>query len=74
MIPIDDSLCQYIDFSYENDLTYKDLLEKEYQFLKSLKNDILIKAIDLYDKQIQTNTIKSCYCNLKYWNKPIINI
>lgn len=65
MIPIDDSLCKYIDFLCESDLTYKDLLEKEYQFLKSFKNDILIKAIELYNKQIQTNVIKSCYCNFK---------
>ncbi len=65
MIPVDDNLCQYIDFSCETDLTYKDLLEKEYQFLKPLKNDILTKAIELYNKQNQTNNIKLCYCNFK---------
>ena len=41
--PINNQLCTYIDFSNESNQNYKALLEKEYRFLKPLKNTILIK-------------------------------
>ncbi|WP_338633829.1 type III toxin-antitoxin system ToxN/AbiQ family toxin [Sporomusa ovata] len=65
MIPVDDTLYDFFDFSRIADTKYKDLLEKEYNFLKSFKNDILNKAEMLYHKQINTNNIKPCYCNFK---------
>ena len=65
MIPINGEVCKYIDFSSELDINYKNLLEKEYKFLKPIRNDILRKAINLYYKQINTNIIKPCYCNFK---------
>jgi len=65
MIPVNKDLCEYINFSNEKDIKYKALLEKEYNFLKPFRNDILYKADVLYNKQINTNIIKSCYCNFK---------
>lgn len=65
MIPVSIDLCEYIDFNKETDERYKDLLDKEYNFLKPYKNDILEKAESLYNKQIESKVVKSCYCNFK---------
>jgi protein AbiQ len=65
MIPVDDELCEFIDFSLETDPSYKDLLEKEYFFLKTYRDEILKKAEVLYEKQKATGEVKSCYCNFK---------
>ncbi len=65
MIPIDEELCEYINFSCETDPSYKDLLEKEYFFLKPYRDDILKKAEVLYEKQMNTGIVKTCYCNFK---------
>lgn len=62
MVPINDQLCTYIDFSNESDQAYKALLEKEYRFLKPLKGSILKKAEELYIKQKKTGIVESCYC------------
>ena len=65
MIPVDNSLIKYIDFSKVTDLTYKDLLEKEYNFLKPLFPDIATKAKKLYDYQKETKEVKACYCTFE---------
>lgn len=62
MVPVDDSLCTYIDFNSEQDKEYKALLEKEYQFLKPMRKTILEKAVELYSKQKRTGKVESCYC------------
>lgn len=46
-------------------LLNKDLLEKEYFFLKPYRDDILEKAEVLYKRQMSTGIIKPCYCNFK---------
>lgn len=63
MIPVDDRLCKYIDFDTIEDKEYKDLLRKEYRFLKPLKETILKKADKLYNKQKNTGIVETCYCN-----------
>ena len=40
---------------------YRNLLLKEYRFLGSYKNHILAKAQQLYERQKETNIVKSCY-------------
>lgn len=62
MVPVNDQLCTYIDFAKENDQNYKALLEKEHQFLKPMKDSILKKATEIYNKQKTTGIIESCYC------------
>lgn len=73
MIPVDDNLCEYIDFTKETDKSYKDLLEKEYNFIKPLKDNILLKAEELYNKQISTDIIKLCYCSFKILEQAYID-
>lgn len=63
MIPVNDHLCTYINFKDVEDTSYKDLLDKEYRFLKPLKSTILKKAVTLYEKQKKTGIIELCYCN-----------
>jgi protein AbiQ len=63
MIPINEYLCTFIDFESESDKEYKALLEKEYRFLKPMKDSILKKANEIYLKQKETGVIESCYCN-----------
>ena len=65
MIPICEGLYTYIDFPSENDQDYRNLLEKEYRFLKPLKDKILHKAERLYELQARTGKIKDCYCNFR---------
>lgn len=63
MIPVNDDLCTYIDFSQEQDPDYRALLEKEYRFLSPLKDMIVQRAFELYWEQKQTGIIRPCYCN-----------
>lgn len=61
MIPVNDSVIQKIIFNNIEDENYKNLLLKEYRFLKTYKNQILDKANCLYTKQKETGAVKSCY-------------
>lgn len=65
MIPVDPSVYSYVDFSAESDTAYKDLLEKEYFFLKSRLDGIIKKATHLYTQQQTTRKISPCNCNFK---------
>ena len=65
MVPINDKLCTYIKFDDVQDSSYKNLLEKEYRFLKPHKQTILKKAAALYEKQKKTGIIESYYCNFE---------
>lgn len=65
VVPINDRLCTYIKFDDVQDSSYKDLLEKEYRFLKPHKQTILKKSVALYEKQKKTRIIESCYCNFE---------
>jgi len=47
----------------------RDLIEKEHQFLMSRKEIILNKAIKLYNKQMETGIIETCYCNFEILEK-----
>ena len=50
-----------MEIQFENYGFYK--VEKEYRFLKPMKDTILKKAAELYSKQKATGKIESCYCN-----------
>lgn len=62
MIPVDPSLCEYIDFEKTTG-AYKSLLEKEYSFLKSKKQLVLSKAAKLYNKQKKTKIVEETACD-----------
>ena len=63
MIPVDETLCSYIDFSTVSDIKYRSLLQKEYSYLIPYKNQILGKAKILYFKQKETGNVKDYYCS-----------
>lgn len=61
MIPVDKSIIKKIIFKDIQDEDYKNLLLKEYRFLKPYRQQILIKAQELYEKQKETGIVKDCY-------------
>ena len=61
MIPVNYSVITKIEFDEIEDEDYKNLLQKEYRFLKPYKPDIIRKANELYEKQKETGVIKPCY-------------
>jgi len=63
MIPVNDTLYSYIEFSNETDVNYRILLQKEYDFLLPYKNDILKKASKIYLEQKESKHIKNFHCN-----------
>jgi len=69
MIPIKEDLYTYIDFEDIEDISYRDLLEREYRFLTPRKEEILEKAIKLYEKQRKTGIIEPFYCNFEMLEK-----
>ena len=73
MIPVDPSVYSYVNFSAESDAAYKDLLEKEYFFLKSRLDGIIKKATHLYVQQQETGRIPPCSCNFKVLEAALIH-
>jgi hypothetical protein len=69
MIPIKENLYTSIDFNDIQDSFYRSLIKSEYQFLMSHKQTILNKAIKLYNKQMETGIIETCYCNFEILEK-----
>lgn len=61
MIPVNQNVIEKIIFDDIDDMDYRNLLLKEYRFLGSYKKHILVKAQELYEKQKETNIVKSCY-------------
>ena len=73
MIPVNESLCSYIDFSKVLNIEYRSLLQKEYRFLIPHADSILEKAKNLYWKQKESNVIGSCYCNFSLLERLYFN-
>ena len=73
MIPVDPSVYSRVDFHLETDAAYKDLLEKEYFFLKSRLDGIIRKATDLYMYQEATGMVSPCHCNFKALESALID-
>jgi len=63
MIPVKDGLYHKVDFSLVSDLSYRDLLEKEYEFCKPLLPEIVEKAQTIYNKQKDSGVVEELYCN-----------
>ena len=69
MIPVKKGLYQKIDFSDIQDLPYRILLEKEYQFCKPLLPEIVLKAQNLYNHQKHTGIVADMHCNFSLLEK-----
>lgn len=65
MIPVPNGLFSEIDIDNTPDPAYKDLLNKEYYFLKSHYQTIQKKAEAIYSFQIDTGKVFPFYCDFK---------
>lgn len=63
MIPVKDGLYHKVEFSVVSDLSYKALLEKEYEFCKPLLPEIVKKAQNIYNKQKNSGIVEELHCN-----------
>lgn len=52
MIPVKTGLFTFIDITTVLDSDYKSLLIKEYQFVKSIRTEIVSAADEIYDKKV----------------------
>jgi protein AbiQ len=50
------------------------LMEKEFQFCKSIKKGILARATKIYKKQIETKVVLKFYCNYKLLEDTLENL
>jgi len=58
MIPVKHGIYTYIDISMEQNLQYKSLLTKEYQFIKAIRREIVESASAIYNKLLNGELIK----------------
>lgn len=63
MIPVPIEYCTYIDFNNIQDLNYRNLLIKEYNFLKPLQLAITQKASFIYANQKDSGTVYDFHCD-----------
>lgn len=63
MIPVPKGFYSQINFSEVSDKKYRDLLQKEYYFLKPLQDDIFSKARIIYTEQKATGIIHPFHCD-----------
>ncbi len=63
MIPVPKNYYTEMNFSQIPDINYRALVQKEYNFLKPLQNEIFHKAIKLYNAQKSSGIIIPFACN-----------
>ncbi len=64
MIPVPDGCYEAIDFN-SLDSRYRDLFRKEYAFCLKVKDKIISKSCNTYNKQLETSKILPMHCNYK---------
>ncbi|MCD8238217.1 MAG: type III toxin-antitoxin system ToxN/AbiQ family toxin [Clostridiales bacterium] len=69
MIPVPAGMYSKINFSELKDYKYKNLLEKEYRFCRSIQDGILDKVHKIYNYQKKTNIVRRFYCNFTLLEK-----
>lgn len=70
MIPVKDEVLNIVDINHdeeddEDTKKYKDLLNKEYSFCISIIDELISKAANIYDKQMETGVVKPFSCDFK---------
>lgn len=73
MIPVPKGKYNQILFQNITDVQYRNLLEKEFNFLKPYFADISHKAAALYNKQVSTGVVEDFCCNFKLLEKECDN-
>lgn len=79
MIPVKEKCYNKISFFEIEDMRYRNLFQKEYEFLLKRKNKIIDKVNKLYKKQKETMIINPKNCNfnklekaMEEWNKVCV--
>ena len=78
MFPVPENQCKYVDISKEKDQNYKNLLNAEYRFIKSIQEKIRKNAQNVYRHKINngdsTPLAKRCndFCELETLCKSYI--
>lgn len=65
MVPVPEGAYEFIDFKQFEDIRYRKLFEKEYDFCLQIQEKILTKAEKLYDNQISSGVVRKMYCDFK---------
>ncbi len=69
MVPVKKEFYSLISFDKngldKEDVSRIELMNKEYNFCKKIKDKILKKASRIYDKQMKTGIVKPLYCDFK---------
>ncbi|XZJ12628.1 type III toxin-antitoxin system ToxN/AbiQ family toxin (plasmid) [Clostridium perfringens] len=74
MIPVKEGVYKYINFDeIDNSDGYRDLLYKEYNFVREIKDNVLNKAEKLYNDQMNTGVIGTCYCTFNVLEEAMKN-
>ncbi len=63
MIPIKSGLYTQIDFSKIQDINYRTLLQKEYNFCSNNKANIINSATKVYKEQVDDGKFRHAHCN-----------
>lgn len=63
MIPVPDGLYKNVDFSAVENLSYKNLLVKEYKFCLRVQSGIVERVKKIYTEQKDTGIVHKFYCN-----------
>lgn len=69
MIPVPEKYYSEIKFSKITDESYRNLLQKEYKFIKPLKESIYTKANTIYKEQKETGIVHNFHCNFSKLEK-----
>ena len=65
MVPVPEGAYEFIDFKQFEDIRYRKLFEKEYDFCLQIQEKILTKAEKLYDNQISSGVVRKMHCDFK---------
>ncbi len=63
MIPVPNGAYEKLVFNKLKDMSYKELLKKEYQFCLSIKEKVMNKVQKIYKKQKETGIVRKANCN-----------
>ncbi len=73
MIPVPTGCYERIEFDELEDIRYKDLFEKEYDFCLKVKTKVLKKVEKLYQKQKKTGIIRRANCNFSELERAMLD-
>lgn len=73
MIPVKKGLYSKIDVNNISDHDYRNLLQKEYNFIKNISTKIINRIKKMYNKQITTGRVLIYHCDFKKLEQAMKN-